>query len=173
MKKIIIIIGSIIGLLGVLAGLIDQTLGWWEFTSVYELLGNTTTYKTFLSPFGNITYDYQDDVDALESKIVIVIAILVIIGNIVILIGGFMDKKMIAFIGVFIVLVGLSYFLYSLGNFEQIMDLIQDESKSVLFGKETISFIGTLNNSWRLGNGYFITAGGFIISAIGSLIKER
>ncbi len=171
MKKIIVIIGSTIGLLGIFAGLIDQTMGWWEFTSVSELFG-TNTNKTFLSPFGNFTFDYQNDVIALESKIMVVIAILVILGNIGALVGSFMDKKMVVIIGASIVALCLLYFLYALGNFEQITDFIHDETKSAIFGKETISFVLTFNNSWRLGNGYFITLAGSIATLVGLGLKD-
>ena len=130
------------------------------------------TDKTFLSPFGDLTYNYQDDIVALEGNIMIIIAFLVIIGNLGALIGGSMDKKMISIIGIFVVILSLGYFLYALGNFEQITDFINDETKSVLFGKETINFILTFNNSWRLGNGYLITSIGSIASVVGLVLKD-
>ena len=172
MKKIIVIIGSIIGLLGIFAGLIDQTLGWWEFTSVYDVLFTTHTDKTFLSPFGNITYDFNETVTALEGNAMIMIAILVIIGNISVLIGGSVDKKLVSIIGISVVLLCLIYFLYGLGNFEQISNYINDGTKSALFGKETNIFILTFNNSWRLGNGFFIASAGSIVSVVGLALKD-
>ena len=79
---------------------------------------------------------------------------------------------MISIIGAFIVILSLAYFLYALGNFEQITDFIHDETKSALFGKETITFILTYNNSWRLGNGYFITLAGSIATLVGLGLKD-
>lgn len=172
MKKIVAIIGGIIGLAGIIASLFDQTLGWWEITSVVEILGSSTTYKTFLSPFGNLSYDYKDDIISIEGSIMILIALTTIIGNVLLLVGAFTDKNVLVIIGTFLAIIGLTYFLYSIGNFEEITALIQDESLSVIFGSESYTFIATTTSNWRLGNGYFVTAAGAMVSLVGSFLKE-
>jgi len=79
---------------------------------------------------------------------------------------------LVSSIGIFVVLLSLIYFLYALGNFDQISNHISDGTKSALFGKETITFILIFNNSWRLGNGYFITSLGSIVSTVGLALKD-
>ena len=171
MKKIIVILGGIIAVVGVLASFLDQTLGFWQVLDSVEILGSTTDTTTFLSSFGQISNTGDDSIETLEqSTIMLIIGISILVGGVIAIIGAGVGKNGLAIIGSVLMLVGLVYFVYSLPNFVEIADLVED--KSAFFGEATYTFIGTLTRTWRLGNGFFISAGGCIISLVGSVLKE-
>ena len=170
MKKIIVILGGIIAVIGVLASFLDQTLGFWQVLDSLEILGSTTDTTTFLSSFGQIS-NTDDSIETLEqSTIMLIIGISILVGGVIAIIGAGVEKNGLAIIGTVLMLVGLVYFVYSLPNFVEIADLVEDNS--AFFGEATYTFIGTLTRTWRLGNGFFISTGGCIISLVGAVLKE-
>ncbi|MCF2141772.1 MAG: hypothetical protein K9W44_17095 [Candidatus Lokiarchaeota archaeon] len=175
MKKIVVIIGSIIVLISIFLPFADMTLGWWEHTQILKtFLGDTIT-KTYLSPFGTLSNDANTDTTQIEGSILIIASAGTILGALIAIIGGFMDKNLIAFLGALVIILGLAYFVYSLGNIPEIRDLLYDESASAIFGKNLDIFIivGTADLKWRLGNGFFIAATGALVTFVGTIIKEK
>ena len=180
MKKIVVLIGSILGLLVIIAGLIFQIFGWWEFTLISDISGEQITHTEYLSPFGRITNDYFDTVTTDGGIIIILIAILVIIGNISVLIGGLLDRKLISIIGVSIVFLSLLFFIFALGsesNFPRINTKwflrLASNDYSVYWGNfinEGVIVPG--DYSWRLGNGFLIMCVGCIVSIVGVALKD-
>ena len=175
MKKTIPIIGGIILIIGVLIGFVDKTLGFWQIKSVYELLGNTTTDISFLSIFGQISETGSNDVSSVaDISPFLIVAISILIGGILIIFGGVKNTKGITIIACVIAIAGLAYFVYSLANIPEVGNLmiLISNDKSRIFGSDTYSLIGTTTYYWRLGNGYFISAGGVFISLFGSFTKD-
>lgn len=171
MKKIVVILGGIVAAVGVLASFLDQTLGFWQVLDSVEILTITTDTTSFISSFGQITNTDGDSIENLEkSTIMIIIGITVLLGGVVASIGAGVNKNGLAIIGTALMLVGLAYFLYTLQNFTEIIEWV--DGKSTLFGENTYTFVGTLTRTWRLGNGYFISAGGSITALIGVILKE-
>jgi hypothetical protein len=171
MKKIVVILGGVIAVVGVLASFLDQTLGFWQVLKSVEFLGNTTNTTTFLSSFGQLSNTADDTIVTLEkSSITLIVGISILLGGVIATIGASVEKNGLAIIGTVLMLVGLAYFLYSLSNFAEIVDFVEDQG--ALFGNATSTFISTTTLTWRLGNGYFISAGGSIIALVGAILKE-
>lgn len=171
MKKLVVILGGVIAVVGVLASFLDQTLGFWQVFDVFEILATTTETTTFISSFGQISNTADDTIEILEkSSTMLIIGITILLGGVIAAIGAGVEKKTLAIIGTALILVGLVYFVYTLPNFTEIADIVEDQS--ALFGDATYTFIGTLTRTWRLGNGFFISAAGSITALVGSILKE-
>ncbi|MHA1745439.1 MAG: hypothetical protein ACTSWW_05535 [Promethearchaeota archaeon] len=171
MKKIVVILGGVIAVVGVLASFLDQTLGFWQVLDLVEFVGNTTETTTFLSSFGQLSNTADDPIVTVEkSSIMLIVGLSILLGGVIATIGAGVEKNALAIIGTVLILVGLVYFVYALPNFIEIADIVEDQS--ALFGDATTTFIVTLTRTWRLGNGFFISAAGSITALVGSILKE-
>lgn len=175
MKKILVIIGSVIALIGIFLPFADMTLGWWQYTQrLNTILGDTVT-KYYLSPFGIISNDANSDTTQIEGYVLLIASIVTILGGVVAAVGAFTDKSLVAIIGSVLMIAGLAYFCYSLGNIEEIRQMLYDDTISAIFGKneDIWILIGTADLQWRLGNGFFITAAGSLLTLVASFLKEK
>ena len=171
MNKFLVFIGGVIALVGVLLPLTDETMAWWWLESEPPV-GDATTY--YLLPFGTISNDQNNDVIEIDDSIITMISILVVAGALLLIIGGVMENKTLAGLGLLMVIGGLIYFLVALEDIEEIEDLFFNElPDNLLFGEETRTFwIIEYDFTWRLGTGYFISWIGTVLSIVG-LAKKR
>ena len=162
MKKFIAIGGALMTVAALMLGLIDASLGLWQYSN--EVFGSA-----YLNAFGQMTL-FNGNVENIEDNLImIIITTAILVGAVVILIGGFTDKGGLALIGSLLIIAGLAYFFYSLPNFQEIQNYLWFTDKNVFFGSEEIL---TVDNAWRLGNGFFVLMVSVIVSLIGSLLKE-
>lgn len=168
MKKLISIIGGIICIIAVLLGLLDPTLGFWEL-KIEEIFGDGWE-GSYLNAFGQYVL-INGDVETIDENIImIIISLSILIGGVLIVTGGFMDKGPICVIGSLLIVGGISYFLYTLPKIEMIdnyFDLL-NLSGNKFFGSDTV----VLEHKWRLGNGFFVLFFGTIIALIGTFLKD-
>jgi hypothetical protein len=162
MKKFIAIGGALMTIAALMLGLIDATLGVWQYSD--EIFGTA-----YLNAFGQLTL-FNGNVENIEDNIImIIITTAILVGAVVILIGGFTDKGGLALLGSLVIIAGLAYFFYSLPNFQEIQNYLWFTDKNVFIGSEVVL---TVDVAWRLGNGFFVLIVGFVVSLIGSLLKD-
>ena len=86
------------------------------------------------------------------------------------------EKNGIAILSAFIMVGGLGLFCYGLAVIEDFENILS--GLSFLTGAEYIIFFGSENLgilgfwAWRLGNGFFIAIGTFVVTLIGALLKR-
>ncbi|RLI66217.1 MAG: hypothetical protein DRO88_02495, partial [Promethearchaeia archaeon] len=131
--------------------------------------------KYYLSPFGIISNDANSDTTKIEGYVLLIASIGTILGAVIAVIGGFTNKNVVSIIGTMIMVAGLAYFCYSLGNIPEIHEMLYDESVSAIFGKNEDIFIliGTADLQWRLGNGFFIVTAVSLLTLVASILKEK
>ncbi len=162
MKKIISILGSLIAIVAIFIGLVDETLGLWQ--CIIE--DNVITY--YFNAFGQLARN--GNVESIEKNVImIIISAAVLIGATMTLIGGFTEKGGLAILGSLVIVAGISYFIYSLPNFQELTDILFFTDKNLYFGSEEII---SVDYQWRLGNGFIILFFGSLITLIGSLLKD-
>ncbi len=177
MNKVIGIIGGILGLIGAIFQFFDQTMGWWQDYTTTPL-GGITNGTWFLNLLGQITSDnskFKSETLA-NTTIVYIVLLAVVIGGILLFIGGITGKSSYGAIGTLLLLGGLIYFVYSLPNIPEIQSLLQNYTVSNYFyssGQFSILSIVFSNATWRLGNGFFITAGGALLGIISIALKSK
>ena len=171
MNKFLVFLGGVIALVGVILPLSDKTMAWWWIEIDPPILDSTTHY---LLPFGTISNNDNNSVTEIESSVITLISVLVIGGALLLIIGGVMDNKNLAAIGLLMVIGGLIYFLQALGQLDEVEDLFTNKlPNNVLFGSETRTyFFVDFEYTWQLGTGYFISWIGAILSIVG-LVKKR
>jgi hypothetical protein len=178
MKKIIGILGAIVGLIGVIFQFFDKTMGWWEADwTTTPIIGSVTTESHYFNLLGELSSSSNNNnypIVLADKTIITLILIIVLAGCVCLFIGGAKGNTALGILGTLLLIGGIVYFAYSLPNIpEMVSELHHFNPPNYLFGSGDWNFIiADIKNSWRLGNGFFITSGGAILGFIGSAMKE-
>ncbi len=149
-RSYIAILGGVIAVLGVVLSIFIRELGWWNFLSV---VGDNVDYTNTWAGafFGDSDPYFSPEFTYLLPGIISGVgALLCLPGN-----------KFLSFIGSLAVIAGLVVFLFLVQG-SWIGDLADLLGKSALWDSGAFS-------KWRLGFGYFITAGGGILALVGAV----
>ena len=160
-RSLLAMIGGLIAIVGVVLSIFIKEFGWWNFLTV---VNNEVTNNEYLSAFfGDGDPYFADTFTLLLPGIVAGVgAILCLTGN-----------KFLSFAGSILVIVGIVLFFVFLGD--------SDAASLASFLDTNIywdSFGVTIGDSfsgvrWRLGIGLFVTAGGGILSLVGSITSTK
>ncbi len=170
MNKIVVIIGGVIGIFAAILWLFEPSLGWWEVT--VEAIVDGAGY---ISPFGYGSNTFNSDIE-FHGPLLLIGGILFLSGSSLAIVSAIKENKGISILFAILMVGGLGLFCYGLAvieNFENILSglsFLTGEDYTVFFGRENLGVLGVW--TWRLGNGFFIAIGAFIITLIGTLIKR-
>ena len=168
MNKNISLLGGFLVLIGVLIGLFDNTIAWWQIT-----VNEDVTY--YLSAFGYITNSENADVSAVDTNSILTAGLLTFAGAIIIIMAALDERKDLAFVGVIVAILGVGYFAYAIPNVPEFSDWFESiTSGSALWGEGKVNFLfwHVADAKWQLGIGYFIPVIGIVVSLIG-ITKRR
>jgi hypothetical protein len=165
-NNFVFILGGILTVLGILAGLLDNTLSMWQL--------DNGLFAYHINAFGILSWTIDDTVVNLCSADEVVnpgnylyAGIIALAGGLLAILGGAKGSKSVGFLGIIAIFGGLAYFYYS----------------HVIFLGENplISWIGGLGSSdgfalvwgengpitWGMGFGGYISLAGAVVTMLG------
>ena len=173
MNKIVVIIGGIIGIFAAILWLFEPSLGWWEVTvEDYLVVFDGAGY---ISPFGFSSNTGNSNTE-FYGPLLVIGGILFLLSSLLAIVSAVKEKKSYSILFAFLMVAGLGLFCYGLAvieDFENILEglnFLTGTNYTVFFGSENLGALGVW--TWRLGNGFFIAIGAFIITLIGALLKR-
>jgi hypothetical protein len=167
-SNIVLILGGILVIVGLLAGLLDQTLSMWQL--------DNGLFVFHLNSFGLLTNTLNDDVlnlcsadDVTNPGMYLYAGIICIVGSVVAIYGGAKGSKGLGILGVLAIFGGLAYFYYS-----HVMFIGDNPLLSWIGGMgsaEGFAVVWGENGSvaWRIGNGAFIALAGDVVTLLGAI----
>ena len=173
MNKIVVIIGGIIGIFAAILWLFEPSLGWWEVT-VENYLG-IFDGAGYTNPFGYSSNTGNNNTE-FYGPLLLIGGILFLSGSSLAIVSAIKEKKSYSILFAFLMIAGLGLYCYGLAvieDYENILEglnFLTGEDYTVFFGRENLGVLGVW--TWRLGNGFFIAIGAFIITLIGALLKR-
>jgi len=173
MNKIVVIIGGIIGIFAALLWLFEPSLGWWE-VNVENYLG-LFDGSGYINAFGYATNTANDNTE-FHGPLLLLGGILFLVSSIVAILSALKENKSISILSAILLATGLGLFCYGLvviEDFENILEglnFLTGEEYTIFFGEEDLGGFGDW--TWRLGNGFFIGIGAFVVTLIGALLKD-
>lgn len=164
--NIAFIIGGVLAVVGLLAGLLDNTLSMWQL--------DNSLFVFHLNAFGMLSNTFNNDVlnlcssdDVTNPGNYLYAGIIITVGAVIAIYGGAKGSKALGVIGSIALLGGLAYFYYAhvifIGDnplLSWIGGMGSAEGFAIVWGEN-----GAVN--WRIGNGAFIVIAGAVISLIG------
>ncbi len=169
-NKLPAFIGAIIGLAGVLLGLVEPSLGWWQVNFV---LGPINEYL-YINAFGYSSNTFNNSTE-LVSNLLLIGGLLYLAGTLLLLITTAANKKSGAILFAILMIIGLIIYCYGLyanedyGNILSGLEFLSGNKYNIFFGE--YHFFGTW--TWRLGNGFFISIAGAVIGLIGAAMIDK
>ncbi len=173
MNKIVVIIGGLIGIFAAILWLFEPSLGWWEVT-VENYLG-IFNGAGYISPFGFSSNTGNSNIE-FYGPLLIIGGIIFLLSSLCAVISAIKEKRSYSILFDLLMIGGLGLFCYGLAvieDFENILEglnFLTGTNYTVFFGSENLGALGVW--AWRLGNGFFIAIGAFIVTLIGSLLKK-
>ncbi|MFW9902099.1 MAG: hypothetical protein ACFFDY_12600 [Candidatus Thorarchaeota archaeon] len=170
MNKVVVIVGGIIGIFAALLWVFEPSLGWWE-VSVDAIVDGAG----YITPFGYGSNTINSNIE-FHGPLLLIGGILFISSSLLAIIFAIKEKGGLAIMSAFIMAGGLGLFCYGLvviEDFENILSglsFLTGADYIVFFGSENLGILGFW--AWRLGNGFFIAIGAFVVTLIGALIKR-
>jgi hypothetical protein len=167
MNKVVVIVGGVIGVFAAILWLFEPSLGWWEVTVDAIIDG-----ASYISPFGFS----GDDNSEFYGPLLLIGGIVFLISSILAIVSAIKEKKSYSILFGFLMVAGLGLFCYGLAvieDFENILtglSFLTGAEYTVFFGNANLGILGIW--AWRLGNGFFIAIGAFIITLIGALLNR-
>ena len=159
-RSILAIVGGLIVVLGVVLSIFIEELGWWNF-------------KTFL--FGEVASSNYLSVFFADGDPYFADTFTLLLPGIIASIGGIMcitGNRILSFIGSVLVIVGVVLFLVFLGDSDVSTILSSYLDSNIFF--ETVGGGDPFSGAkWYLGIGFFMTAGGGILSLIGAITASK
>lgn len=163
--KLIAIIGGILGILSiVLFHVLPEFFGFWRLDAGAAL-------TIWLGGFGFTGGEFMGigiDPEYAEEIIFLLIAILVVAGGALAIVGGLVENKMIAILGGVVMLAGPIIFIIGaaveFGPFEDLAAMLPPDS-SLLFGSAA-------GGDWGLYVGTFLALGAGVLGLIGGIKVE-
>lgn len=169
-NKLPALIGGIIGLVAVLLGLVEPSLGWWQIHFEFGPIN----MSSYINAFGYSTNTVNNDLE-LISNILLLSGLTYLAGTLLILLTAAKNMKSGAILFSFVMIIGIILFCYGLyanENFADILsgiEFLSGDEHNVFFG--TFKFLGTW--TWRLGNGFFVGVAGAVISLVGAYMMDK
>lgn len=170
MNKVVVIVGGVIGIFASLLWVFEPSLGWWEVT--VDAIINGAGY---ISPFGYGSNTVNNNIE-FHGPLLLIGGILFLVSSVLAIISAVKEKKGIAILSALLMVGGLGLFCYGLvviEDFENILSglsFLTGAEYTVFFGRTDLGILGIWN--WRLGNGFFIAIGAFVVTLIGALLKR-
>ncbi len=170
MNKIVVIVGGVIGVLASILWLFEPSLGWWEVT--VKLIG---TEGGYINPFGYGSNTINSDIE-FHGPLLLIGGIVFLAASILAIVSAIKEKKELSILFAFVMVGGLGLFCYGLAMIENLQDILSGlswwtgEDYIVFWGSKDLGILGDW--AWRLGNGFFIAIGAFIVTLIGTLVKD-
>lgn len=167
MNKSLVVVGGIIALIGVFFQFVDKTMGWWMYWTEF---GDISYYLSLTGVISNSNNTNTSELDS-NTTLLIILA-LAVLGAILMVMTLSKNGKTLGFLGIVIIFAALGYFVYSLPNVfdgtlvEGLMALA--DTTNYFYGTFDI---GPISTSWRVGNGFLITAAGAIVGLVGTFVK--
>jgi hypothetical protein len=169
-NKVVVIVGAIIGIFASLLWVFEPSLGWWEVTvdAIVDGAG-------YISPFGYGSNTANSDI-VFHGPLLLIGGILFLVASLLAIIFAIKEKSSLAIMSAFLMAGGLGLFCYGLAVIEDFEDILAGLSfltgaeYTVFFGSENLGILGFW--AWRLGNGFFIAIGAFVVTLIGTLLKR-
>lgn len=173
MNKIVVIIGGVIGIFASILWLFEPSLGWWEVTvedylAIFDGAG-------YISPFGYSSNTANSDIE-FHGPLLLIGGIIFLSASVLAIVSAIKENKQLAIIFAFVMIGGLGLFCYGLAVIEDIENILEGlsflmgEEYTVFWGSEDLGLAGDW--AWRLGNGFFIAIGAFVVTLIGTLVKD-
>ncbi len=169
-SKLIAYVGGIIGLVAVLMGLIEPSLGWWQMR--YEF--GPFDVNIYINAFGYSSNTANNNVELVDNTLLLA-GMIYLAGTLLLFIATAKNMKAGAFLCAILMIIGIILFCYGLygnegfGDLLSGMEFLSGEEHNVFFG--TFKFLGTW--TWRLGNGFFIGVVGAVIGLIGAVMMDK
>ena len=170
MNKVVVIIGGVIGIFAALLWVFEPSLGWWEVT--VDAIVNGAGY---ISPFGYGSNTANNNIE-FHGPLLLIGGILFLVASIFAILSAIKEKSSFAILSAILMVGGLGLFCYGLvviEDFENILaglDFLTGADHTVFFGSVNLGILGFW--AWRLGNGFFIAIGAFVVTLIGALLKR-
>ncbi len=171
-KKILAILGGLIGLLIVILAFIVPALGWWE-VSFDPFIGSIR--HSYIDPIGIARNTANDNFDYMGTYFTVA-GVVFLAGCVWVLVGAIKESKVFTLLCAILMIAGLSIFCVALAmneDFENIisgLDFLYGGEHNVFFG--SVSFLGN-EWIWRLGNGWFICLIAAILAFIGAFYVDK
>ncbi len=175
--KFVAIIGGIIGIVFVLLSLVGgKFLSWYQFSGEIVGIYGSSSGGLYLTAFGDIISDPTGGPEFEIATLVLLGGIMVLAGAGLCIVGGATEKKPLGIIGGILMILGPMMIIFDLvGEVSEFSEYINDLStaydSNVFFGSfsETYGYY-SLDFTWSLTIGFFITIGGGVVGLIGGAL---